>query len=83
LRLSESAPKDAALIRMRLNGLSYKKMAEQEISGQINATGEIQKKVDSIKKQFTRSVTGSLAKYKTLLEKNLQKDGIEPADLLN
>jgi RNA polymerase sigma factor (sigma-70 family) len=27
LRLSESAPKDAALIRMCLNGLSYKKMA--------------------------------------------------------
>ena len=82
LRLSESAPKDAALIRMRLNGLSYKKMAEQEINSQINAAGEIQKKVDSIKKQFTRPVTGSLAKYKTLLEKNLQKNGIEPGDLL-
>ena len=83
LRLSKSAPKDAALIRMRLNGLSYKKMAEMEINGQITAAGELQKKVDSIKKQFTRPLTGSLAKYKTLLEKNLQKNGIEPGDLLN
>jgi RNA polymerase sigma-70 factor (ECF subfamily) len=68
---------------MRLNGLSYKKMAEQEISGHGDAAAELRKKVDSIKKQFTRPVTGSLAKYKSLLEKNLEKNGIEPGDLLN
>jgi RNA polymerase sigma-70 factor (ECF subfamily) len=83
VRLSESAPKDAAFIRMHLNGLSYKKMAEQEFNGQDKAAGELQRKVDSIKKQFTRPVTGSLAKYKALLEENLQKNGIHPGDLMN
>jgi RNA polymerase sigma-70 factor (ECF subfamily) len=83
VRLSESAPKDAAFIRMHLNGLSYKKMAEQEFNGQDKAAGELQRKVDSIKKQFTRPVTGSLAKYKALLEANLQKNGIHPGDLMN
>ena len=83
VRLSESAPKDAALIRMRLNGLSYKQMAEHEINAQNNMAGEFQRRVEAIKKQFTRPVTGSLARYKALLEENLQKNGIEPGDLLN
>jgi RNA polymerase sigma-70 factor (ECF subfamily) len=81
--LSENAPKDAALIRMRLNGLSYKKMAQQELTASNNAAPELQKKVDSIKKQFTRPLTGSLAKYRALLEENLREKGINPEDLLN
>ena len=82
VRLSQSAPKDAALIRMHLNGLSYKKMAEQDFNGQNKAAGELQRKVDSIKKQFTRPVTGSLARFKALLEENLQENRIDPGDLL-
>jgi hypothetical protein len=34
------------------------------------------KTIGAIKKQFTRPVTGSLAKFKVLLEDNLQKNRI-------
>ena len=83
VQLSEKSPKDAAFIRMHLNGLSYKNMAEQEFDTRNEVKEELRKKVGAIKKQFTRPVTGSLAKFKVLLEDNLQKNRINPGDLLN
>ena len=87
VQLSKKSPKDAAYIRMHLNGLSYKKMAQQDFNScNIDARDidarELGKRVDSIKKQFTRPLTGSLAKYRVVLEENLRKKNISPEDLL-
>ena len=86
VQLSKKSPKDAAYIRMHLNGLSYRNMAEQDFSSRhIDAhdidARELGKRVDSIKKQFTRPGTGSLAKFKTMLEENLQENRIDIGDL--
>ncbi len=87
VELSKKSPKDAAYIRMHLNGLSYKKMAEQDFNNcNIDARDidvrELGKRVDSIKKQFTRPGTGSLARFKTMLQENLQENQIDIGDLL-
>ena len=86
VQLSKKSPKDAAYIRMHLNGLSYKKMAEQDYNNSnIDARDidgrELGKRVDSIKKQFTRPGTGSLARFKTMLQENLQENRIDIGDL--
>jgi RNA polymerase sigma-70 factor (ECF subfamily) len=83
IQLSEISPKDAKLIRMRLNGLSYKNMAAQELDTGDSVSKELKRKIDSIKKQFTRSKTGSLAKFKRLLEKNLKRNDMDQNDILN
>jgi len=83
MQLSETSPRDAELIRMHLNGLSYKNMAEQEINGEKTLSVEFKRKVDSIKKQFTRPKTGSLAKFRSILEETIQKQQLDRSDLLN
>jgi RNA polymerase sigma-70 factor (ECF subfamily) len=82
-QLSETAPRDANLIRMYLNGLSYEKMAERELNEQQPEAGQTKKKIDAIKKQFTRPQTGSLAKFKSALEKRIHQHEWEFRDLLN
>ena len=82
-QLSETAPRDANLIRMYLNGLSYEKMAEQELNEEQPETRQANKKINAIKKQFTRSRTGSLAKFKSELEKRIQQHEWDCRDLLN
>jgi RNA polymerase sigma-70 factor (ECF subfamily) len=82
-QLSETAPRDANLIRMYLNGLSYEKMAEQELNEEQPETRQTKKKIDAIKKQFTRPQTGSLAKFKSALEKRIQQHQWDCRDLLN
>ena len=82
-QLSETAPRDANLIRMYLNGLSYEKMAEQELNEEQPQTRQTKKKIDAIKKQFTRPQTGSLAKFKSALEKRIQQHEWDCWDLLN
>ena len=81
-QLSETAPRDANLIRMYLNGLSYEKMAEQELNEEQSETRQTKKKIDAIKKQFTRPQTGSLAKFKSALEKRIQQHEWDCRDLL-
>ncbi len=86
VQLSKKSPQDAAFIRMHLNGLSYKKMAEQDfhtrkIDTRVIEARDLEKRVDSIKKQFTRPRTGSLARFKILLEENLQENRIDIGDL--
>ena len=83
IQLSEISPKDAKLIRMRLNGLNYKNMAARELDIGDAASKELKRKIDSIKKQFTRPKTGSLAKFKMLLKENLQQNGLDYNDFLS
>lgn len=70
LRLSEDFPRDASLVRMHLEGLSYSQMAEK-----------LGKKSDAIKKQFTREPTGSLAKFKIALKQIMHTQGIRYEDI--
>lgn len=82
-QLSETAPRDANLIRMYLNGLSYKEMAELELNEEHPKTRQTKRKIDAIKKQFTRPQTGSLAKFKSAIEKRIQQHEWDCRDLLN
>ncbi len=83
LMLEEVSLKDADLIRMQLQGLNYQQMAErQSIKPQVS-DNEISKMVNSIKKQFTRKRTGSLAKFKICMSRCLEKHSLSYADMLN
>jgi RNA polymerase sigma-70 factor (ECF subfamily) len=70
LRLSEEYPQDATLVRMYLEGLDHRQMAAQ-----------IGKRVDAVKKQFTRETTGSLAKFKRVLTHLMQSHGLTYEDI--
>jgi RNA polymerase sigma factor (sigma-70 family) len=69
LKLSAESPQDATLIRMYLEGLDYRQMATR-----------IGKRVDAVKKQFSRETTGSLAKFKRALKHLLQAHGLTYED---
>jgi RNA polymerase sigma factor (sigma-70 family) len=70
LKLSEDSPTDASLVRMHLEGLDYTQMATR-----------LGKRVDAIKKQFTRTPTGSLAKFKRALQHLMQAQGLTYEDI--
>ncbi|MEA1972699.1 MAG: sigma-70 family RNA polymerase sigma factor [Candidatus Cloacimonadota bacterium] len=73
LMLEEASIRDADLIKMYLHGLNYRQMVEQQSTNQKTDDTEMAKKVNSIKKQFTRERTGSLAKFKICLRRCLKK----------
>ncbi|MFH1982951.1 MAG: hypothetical protein ABIL58_14005 [Pseudomonadota bacterium] len=83
LMLSESAPSDAYLVKMHLEGLAYNQMAERMVGGQGADQKELDKKVGALKKQFTREGTGSLAKFRGCLEKVMRKNNLVYTDILN
>jgi RNA polymerase sigma factor (sigma-70 family) len=70
LRLSEESPQDATLVRLYLEGLDHRQMAAR-----------VGKRVDAVKKQFTRENTGSLAKFKKALNQLMQSQGITYEDI--
>ena len=81
LMLGNISPKDADLIRMHIQGLDYKQMAEMQFAISQSNEQELKKKVDSLKKQFTRKRTGSLAKFKICLNKCLEKHKLSYREL--
>lgn len=83
LMLSESAPTDAYLVKMHLEGLNYTQMAERMLGGRGSDQKQIDKKVGALKKQFTRDTSGSLAKFRGCLDKVMRKNNLVEADLLN
>ena len=83
VQLSDRSPRDANLIRMNLEGLSYEQMAARELNGAGADPEELKRKVDAIKKQFTRKETGSMAKFKNVLSQCLDTNGLDYTDLLN
>jgi hypothetical protein len=83
VQLSDQSPRDANLIRMNLEGLSYEQMAVWELNGKSTDPEELKRKVDAIKKQFTRKETGSMAKFKNVLSRCLDTNGLDYTDLLN
>ena len=82
VQLSDTSPRDASLIRMNLEGLSYEQMAQRELKGDKADPDELKHKVDAIKKQFTRKETGSMAKFRTVLSRYLDTNGLNYKDFL-
>ena len=82
VQLSDQSPRDANLIRMNLEGLSYEQMAARELNEEIADPEELRRKVDAIKKQFTRKETGSMAKFRTVLSRYLDTNGLNYKDFL-
>lgn len=83
LQLAQVSPRDASLIRMHFEGMTYKEMAERELQGVRYRPRKLKKKIDAIKKQFTRPKTGSMAKFGKILNQILEKNGLNHKDLLN
>ncbi len=83
VQLSDTSPRDANLIRMHLEGLSYEQMAQKELKAATTDPDYLNRKVDAIKKQFTRKESGSMAKFKSILNRCLNSNGLKHRDLLN
>ena len=83
VRLADISPRDANLIQMNLEGLNYEQMAKKELNDQRTDPAELKRKAEAIKKQFTRSNSGSMAKFRRMLNKCMDTQDLEYRDLLN
>jgi RNA polymerase sigma factor (sigma-70 family) len=83
LMLTDSSPTDAYLVKMQMEGLSYQQMAEKMLGNKPKSDKELKKKTDAVKKQFTRKTSGSMAKFKSCLERIMTKNQLAYGDLLN
>ena len=83
LMMTDSSPKDADLMRMHMEGLSYQEMAEKLLGEKPKSDKELKKKTDAVKKQFTRKTSGSMAKFKSCLERIMSKNQLAYGDLVN
>ena len=83
LMLTDSSPTDAYLMKMHMEGLSYQEMAEKLLGNKPKSDKELKKKTDAVKKQFSRQTSGSMAKFKSCLERIMMKNRLAYGDLLN
>ena len=83
LMLVDTSPSDAFLVKMHLEGLDYSQMAERSLGDKDCPQKELDKKINAIKKQFTRDGTGSLAKFKSCLERIMRKNKLIQNDMFN
>jgi RNA polymerase sigma-70 factor (ECF subfamily) len=83
LMLTDSSPTDAYLVKLHLEGMGYQQMAEKSLAGKSYSEKELKKKTTAIKKQFTRKTSGSMAKFKSCLERVMRKNQLIHEDMLN
>jgi len=83
LMLDDTSPGDASLVKMHLEGLDYSQMAERNLGDKDYPQKELDKKINAIKKQFTRDGTGSLAKFKSCIERVMRKNKLIQDDIFN
>jgi len=81
--LADTNPSDAYLVKMYLEGLNYNQMAERSLDNKPFTKKQLDKKNNAIKKQFTRSRTGSLAKFKSCFKRIMIKNNIIQGARLN
>ncbi len=81
--LADKSPEDAYLVKMYLEGLNYRQMAQKQLGNTNYTETDLDKKVNAVKKRFTRKDTGSLARFKSYLEHCMTKNRLAFADILN
>lgn len=80
LRLAAQSPRDAELVRWHLEGLSYEDMATRRLEpGPVEAAAR-QRKINALKKQFTRQKSGSLARFREILLELMRAQGLSYDD---
>ena len=80
IKLAEHSPQDVVLLRWHLEGLSYEDMAKRLLGPGQTASTTIKKKINAIKKQFTRESSGSMARFKIVLQELMQAQGLSYDD---
>jgi hypothetical protein len=83
MMLTDKFPEDAHLVKMYLEGLNYRQMAQKQLGNTYYTETDLDKKVNALKKQFIRQDTGSLARFKSYLERCMTKNRLAFADILN
>jgi hypothetical protein len=81
--LTDKSPEDAHLVKMYLEGLNYRQMAQKQLESTQYTEAELDKKINAVKKRLTRKDTGSLARFKSYLERCMTKNRLAFADILN
>ncbi len=80
-QLVEEHPVDADYIKMHLDGMTYKQMAQIELAS-VNPDEEtVRKKANAIKVRFMRKKRGSLARFTKILVRNMDKYGIDEREV--
>ena len=80
IKLAEHSPQDVELLRWHLEGLTYEDMAKRLLGPGQKATTALKKKINAVKKQFTRESSGSLARFKVVLQELMQAQGLSYDD---
>jgi len=80
IKLAEHSPQDVELLRWHLDGLTYEDMAKRLLGPGQTATTALKKKINAVKKQFTRESSGSLARFKVVLQELMQAQGLSYDD---
>jgi RNA polymerase sigma-70 factor (ECF subfamily) len=83
LQLETISTRDAYLMKMYLEGLSYKEMVERQMDPRDADGRTVNKKINAIKKQFTRPKTGTMARFKNTIASCLKDHDLALIDLLN
>ena len=83
LHLAYASPRDAKLIQMHFYGMSYEEMARNELQDSDFGQNTLKKRTDAIKKQFTRAKTGSMAKFKQMVNRCLKINSLKYTELIN
>jgi len=79
--LKTKYPRDADYIKMYLDGMTYKEMAQHELASCNPDEETVRKRTNTIKVRFTRKETGSRVRYEKILVRNMEKYGIDARNL--
>ncbi|RLC03190.1 MAG: hypothetical protein DRI57_29370 [Deltaproteobacteria bacterium] len=82
LLLEEASSGDANLMRMHLDGLTFRQMAEQMLDGKSPDQEMIENKANAIQQQFKRPRIGSMAKFSLIVNRLMAKHGWNYDELL-
>jgi DNA-directed RNA polymerase specialized sigma24 family protein len=80
INLAERFPRDVELLRWHLDGLSYEDMAKRLLGPDQLTAATVSKKINAVKKQFTREGSGSLARFRAVLQELMQARGLSCHD---
>jgi RNA polymerase sigma-70 factor (ECF subfamily) len=80
IKLADHFPKDVELLRWHLAGLSYEDMAKRLLGSDQSNKALVSKKINAVKKQFSREGSGSLARFKSALQKLMDARGLSYHD---